>query len=320
MDHDQRFKTLLKRFLGDFFRLFFPEWGAKFDFSSVEWLDTEVFPDPPDGSRRVLDLVALLKTVDAEADGPRPQSAERWLSLVHIEVESSDTVQTFRKRMHWYYANLRQRHDEPILPVAVFLHVGLDGIGYDAYVEAHGTLEVLRFQYLYVGLPRLEAVEYVQRAEPLAAALAALMKPPPGQKPQLKAHAWQRIAAAELTEFDRFLLSDCVDAYLGLDAAEEASFQSILQQPGFDEVRVMATTTFEKGLEQGLEQGIEQGIEQGEANGVRRARRFVLRRRFGALPQEFDARLEALSEDELMQLLEQATDVSRLCDLKWPHE
>lgn len=142
------------------------------------------------------------------------------------------------------------------------------------------------------------------------------MKPPPGQKPQLKAHAWQRIAAAGLTEFDRFLLADCVDAYLGLDAAEEASFQSILQQPGFDEVRVMATTTFEKGVEQGLEQGIEQG----EENGVRRALRFLLRRRFGALPQDLDARLETLSEDELMQLLEQATEVSRLSDLKWPHE
>jgi hypothetical protein len=310
MDHDQRFKMLLKRFLGDFFRLFFPEWATRFDFDTVEWLDTEVFPDPPDGSRRILDLVALLKTVDAATAGAGGASVERWLSLVHIEVESSDSVQTFRKRMHWYYANLRQRHDEPILPVAVFLNVGLDGIGYDAYVETHGSLEVLRYQYLYVGLPKLQAVEYVQRAEPLAAALAALMKPPAGQRPQLKAQAWQRIAAAELTEFDRFLLSDCVDAYLGLDAAEESQFESILRQPGFDEVRNMATTTFEKGIEQGLEKG--------EERGVRRALRYLLRRRFGALPDDFDARLDLLSDDRLMQLLEQAEDVSHLSDLKWP--
>jgi len=302
MDHDQRFKTLLKRFLGDFFRLFFPEWAERFDFHSVEWLDTEVFPDPPDGSRRVLDLVAALQATGERDD----ENVQRWLSLVHIEVESSDSVQAFRKRMHWYFANLRQRHDEPILPIAVFLNVGLDGIGYDAYVETHGSLEVLRFQYLYVGLPKLDAVEYLQRPEPLAAALAALMRPPTGQRPELKAQAWQRIAAAELTEFDRFLLSNCVDAYLGLDTAEEARFASILEQPEYDEVRTMATTTFE------------QGIEQGEERGVRRALRFLLQRRFGSLPRDFDARLDSLSDDELMQLLEQVDEANQVSDLKWP--
>lgn len=53
-DHDQRFKTLLKELLPEFFELFFAEWAARFDFSTVEWLDKEVFPDPPEGQRRVL--------------------------------------------------------------------------------------------------------------------------------------------------------------------------------------------------------------------------------------------------------------------------
>ena len=61
-DHDQRFKTLLKELLPEFFALFFEEWAERFDFSSVEWLDKEVLPDPPEGQRRVLDLVAKLRT------------------------------------------------------------------------------------------------------------------------------------------------------------------------------------------------------------------------------------------------------------------
>jgi hypothetical protein len=39
LDNDQRFK------------LFFSEWAGRFDFEAVEWLDKEVFLDPPQGQR-----------------------------------------------------------------------------------------------------------------------------------------------------------------------------------------------------------------------------------------------------------------------------
>jgi hypothetical protein len=47
MDHDQRFKALIREFFGDFLRLFFAPWAERFDLGSVEWLDKEVFPDHP---------------------------------------------------------------------------------------------------------------------------------------------------------------------------------------------------------------------------------------------------------------------------------
>lgn len=303
MDHDQRFKTLLKRFLADFFHLFFPEWAVRFDFASVEWLDTEVFPDPPEGSRRILDLVALLNTAgDGGSQSDCGDTVQRWLSLVHIEIESSDSLPSFRKRMHWYYANLRQRHDEPIPPVAVLLNVGLDGVGPDAYVETHGSLEVLRFQYLCVGLPKLDAIEYVKRPEPLAAALAALMRPPAGKKSELKAIALQKISSAMLTDFDRYLLAECVDKYLGLNADEEAAYQTLLQEPNFREARAMAITTFEKGEEQGL----------------RRALRLVLTNRFGNLPHELDVKIDTIPGDLLSGLIEQASNACDVAEMKWP--
>ena len=59
-DHDQLFKTLIRQFFGEFLRLFFAAWATRFDLEHVEWLEKEVLPNPPDGSRHLLDLVAKL--------------------------------------------------------------------------------------------------------------------------------------------------------------------------------------------------------------------------------------------------------------------
>ncbi len=101
-DHDQRFKTLLREFFGQFFELFFPDWSRRLDFSHVEWLDKEVFPDPPAGLRRSLDLVAKLPVKESQPDGGQEVVPE-WLALVHVEVESADTVAPLRRRMYQYY-------------------------------------------------------------------------------------------------------------------------------------------------------------------------------------------------------------------------
>jgi hypothetical protein len=68
-DHDQRFKNLIREFFGDFLRLFFAPWADRLDCSQIEWLDKEVFPDPPDGSRNILDLVAKLPARQRVLDG-----------------------------------------------------------------------------------------------------------------------------------------------------------------------------------------------------------------------------------------------------------
>ncbi len=49
-DHDQRFKNLLQEFFAEFVQLFFPDWAGRFDFAGLEWLNAEVFPDPPQES------------------------------------------------------------------------------------------------------------------------------------------------------------------------------------------------------------------------------------------------------------------------------
>jgi hypothetical protein len=211
-DHDQRFKTLIREFFAEFLQLFFAQWAARLDCSQIEWLNKEVFPDPPDGARSVLDLVAKLPARQKIHEGGA--GPESWLALVHIEIESPDTVAPLRPRMFRYYVHLRDRYQLPVLPIGLYLKVGLDGIGIDVYEEHFWELEAVRFQYLYVGLPGLKAVEYINSVNWLGVALTALMEMPKDQIGLMGMEALRRLSEAPLSEQKRYLLAECVQAYL----------------------------------------------------------------------------------------------------------
>ena len=141
MDHDQRFKTLIREFFADFLRLFFEEWANRFDLDAIEWLDKEVLPNPPEGSRHLLDLVARLYAKPT-ADKIAHDSS---LVLVHIEIESADRTTDLKPRLPSYYVHLRDAHQLPLLPIVIYLKVGLDGIGVDVYEERFELTFVTRY-------------------------------------------------------------------------------------------------------------------------------------------------------------------------------
>ena len=140
---------LLKEFFEQFLRCFFPAWAARFDFTELTWLDKEVFLAPPQGEKRHLDLVARLR-IRADAPPPEPGMTE-LVALVHVEVESRESVQPLRPRMFQYYVQLRRDSGLAVLPIGLFLRVGLDGIGWDAYEERFWEHRLLRFEYAYFG-------------------------------------------------------------------------------------------------------------------------------------------------------------------------
>jgi hypothetical protein len=145
MDHDQRFKELLREFFAEFFALFFPAWANRFDFGQIEWLDKELFSDPPEGERRYLDLLARVPVRKALTSAGQHDA---WLALLHVEIESAEAVTALRPRMGDYYFTLRHRLQLPVLPVALLLRVGLDGIGWDVYQEHFWEEPVLTFRYV----------------------------------------------------------------------------------------------------------------------------------------------------------------------------
>ena len=302
MDHDQRFKTLIRQFFADFLLLFFAEWAASLDLNKVEWLDTELFPDPPEGTRHALDLLARV-SVAAAADPGTTAS----LLLVHIEIEAPDRTTSLTPRLPYYYRFLRDKHQLPVLPIVLYLRVGLDGVGVDRYVEELWGLEINRFQYLYVGLPGLNSIQYVQGDNWLGVALSALMKIPPARVAWLGAEALRRLAEAPLSQQERFLLGECVQAYLPLDEKQRRQFEDLLQSKPYAGVRAMNQTIYEKGIEEGIEKGRQQGRIDLVCS--------LIESRFGPVPESIRRDLEQMPADQLRRLALKIGAAGSLSDL-----
>jgi hypothetical protein len=295
-DHDQRFKLLLKAFFAEFFQLFFPDWADRFDFARVDWLEQEVFTDPPRGERRSLDLVARVPLRPGVAP-PSPaegEPADCWLTLIHVEIESRETAVVLRPRMFAYYEQLRRKHGLPVLPIALYLRVGMDGIGWDIYQETYWDRRLLTFEYAYVGLPGLEGEPYVAGEPLLGVALTTLMRVPPARRAAVHAEALRRLAEARENDYRRYLLLDCLEAYATLDEAQVQELEALLRTERFQGVQAMAVTTFEKGVQAGLQQGLQQGR--------RTMIQELLEARFGSLSARARERLDGLSAEQLHEL------------------
>jgi hypothetical protein len=296
-DHDQRFKVLLEAFFRDFLELFYPEIAACFDLSTVEWLQQEVFADPPQGERLALDLVAKLRATQALA--VNEQSGATWMALIHVEVESKDSSAHLRPRVYAYYHELRERHGLPVLPIALLLRVGHDGIGWEVYEEKFLGRTLLHFEYPYVGLPALDGVQYLEGSNLLGVALAALMKLPEDRLATVKAQALDRVAHSGESAWRKFLLCECIDAYLPLEGPTLAEYQALLLTEPYREVRDMAQTTYERG----------------QIEGQCRLLERLLRKRFGQLPEDARARLREFPEEELLKLGEALLTANSLQEL-----
>jgi hypothetical protein len=301
MDHDQRFKSLIREFFADFLRLFFDVWAARLDLTAIEWLDKEVFPDPPEGTRHSLDLVARVPVAKTEA------TPSLTILLIHVEIESPDRTTELKPRLPYYYHFLRDKYQLPVLPIVIYLKVSLDGIGTDVVSERVWDLEVSRFQYLYVGLPGLDAIEYVQGDNWLGVALSALMRIPQERIVSLGAEALRRVAGAPLSEQQRFLLHECVESYLPLEAGQRQELERQLHMETYAEVQTMNQTTYEKGIEKGRRE---------ERLGLLVS---LLETRFGPLSAATREHLEQASMEELRRLALQFATAASLDELGLPH-
>ena len=127
---------------------------------------------------------------------------------------------------------------------------------------------------------------------------------PPERRAWLKAEALRRLTKKPLTEQQRFLLAECLQAYLELaTGAEQEEFERLLAGEAFKEVKTMGTTWFE------------QGLRQGQAEGLCRATLRILQARFGELNQAVRERVEHWPADKLEELISRAVLVQSLAEL-----
>jgi hypothetical protein len=222
-----------------------------------------------------------------------------WIALLHVEIESDEKVTPLRPRMFDYYWILQERYNLPVLPIGLYLRVGLQGIGWDVYEQWFWEHRLVHFEYPYIGLPALDAEQYLNGDNWLGVALAALMRIEPERRVWLKAEALRRLVAAPENDVRRFLLCECVQAYLPLDGPQLEEFNHLLVTERYAGVRPMATTWFE----------------QGKLQGERRMVRRFLEKKFGPLSSVILARLESLTAEQLDEISEKYLQAHSLDEL-----
>jgi hypothetical protein len=205
------------------------------------------------------------------------------------------------------YIHLKEAHGQPVLPIVLYLRVGMEGIGVDEVVEKVGDFPVFRFYYHYVGLPSLDAIQYAEGDNWLGVAMSALMKMAKEKAPVIGADALLRLADAPLNDFQRFLLSDCIHAYLPLDDEGRDIFERITKAEPYSKVNAMNKTPYDLGMEQGIERGMERGIERGIEQGALRTLRTVaialLESKFQSVPEHFTQKIHQLPTAALQELV-----------------
>jgi len=303
-DHDQRFKSLLQEFLPEFVALFFPTWADRFEFSRTEWLEQEAFLDPPEGERRVLDLVAKVPTTV-----PVTEESDDYLLLIHIEIDSSESTTLLRKRMLQYYAFLRRSYGLGVFPIALFLRVGHGGIGRDVYEETLWGKSLIRYEYFSIGLPALDGNEYRTGSNLLGLALSALMKLPPEDRARILAEGLERIELSGENELRKYLLADCFDHYFPASDSEREEAHGLMAE------RFNKGGTIMNGLELRELRGERRGELRGELRGKCQIVVKQLTKRFGPLPEAVLAQLNAFSSERLDEIALAFTEATSLAEL-----
>jgi predicted transposase YdaD len=290
MSHDQLFKDFLRAFLREFLELFYPDAGTRLNFATARFLDKELFTDFPEGSLREADVAVEVKTLDGEPE----------LLLIHIEIEA-ERRKDFEARMFRYYALLWLRHRLPIFPIVVYLTSGAGGLTQEEYRSEVFGREVVRFRYECVGLGDLDAEKYAAMDNPVAAALAALMNRRRAKEPlTLRALMMQHVVQSNFDDARKFLLLNLIESYFTLNTEEKESFRNLLEQKGFQEVKEMQVTWADRM----------------QLEGKRNALLRQLSLKFGQLPEEVKARVQAIeSPEELDAYLDRILFANSLAEM-----
>jgi hypothetical protein len=134
--------------------------------------------------------------------------------------------------------------------------------------------------------------------------MAALMRPGPGGKVDLKYDIFSRLRQANLNPNARSLLVNFIETYLTLDPPEQAEFASRLTPEGDTTMGVLEGTW--------ADQYVKQGIEQGALRAKREMLASLVRVRFGTVPVNLETRLANLDEKALDRMGERVVQVASL--------
>ena len=244
-DHDRLFKELIQKFFEEFIEAFFPSVHMEINFSSVIFLDQEVFTDVTVGEKRRIDILAEVNLKGKD-------------QIIHIHVEPQASYEKdFHERMFIYYSRLYEKHRKPILPIAVFSYNDKRDVLEKFTIDVPG-LQVIDFRFLQLHLKKKDWRKYLKSDNPAAAALLSKMGYSKKERVQVKFEFFRMISRMELDEAKITLLLGFFETYLKLDEEEEIELQEKMEHLQEDEAKFLhrlPNSYFEKGMEEGIERG-----------------------------------------------------------------
>jgi Domain of unknown function (DUF4351)/Putative transposase, YhgA-like len=277
IDHDQNFKELISTFFLEFLELFLPDIAQTIEPDSIKFLQQEYFADLVEGDEKIIDLLVEVR-----------QSGREAAFLFHIEAQSYSQSQ-LNRRIFYYFARLHQNHVKDIYPIVIFSFDQPHRAEQDTFTVEFSSLKVLEFRFHAIQLNRLDWRDYINRPNPVAAALMSKMKIAKRDRPKVKAECLRLLVTLKLDPAKTRLISKFVDTYLRLNAQEERTFQAEIDKIGIaqKEAIMQVTTSWE-----------EKGIEKGQ----RSLTSLLLEQKVGKLPDALIDRISALPLDQLSAL------------------
>ncbi len=305
VSHDKLFKIVFRVFLKDLVELVHPQLAALLDLRNLKFVDKERFADLRKKGHVVSDLVAETTSLE-----PEPQDV-----LVHVETERKN-LSIFDSRMAEYGLHLTLTSGGPVISIVVFLTGGRRGVEIREVRRRVGFFEPVRYRYLALGLSQSLAEDYVDRPQPLAAALAALMRSRIWDRVEQKLRCLQAIGRADHLDVDqRYILVRVVETYLRLDGIEEQRFKVEMEREVNKEVREMVVT-WEEALAEREARGKATGRSLGQVEAAQGADLRAAVRRFGPLPQAFEDRIHAIRDlERLYQILDQILEAESIGEI-----
>jgi hypothetical protein len=193
-------RDLIAAFLPDYLRLVEPDLAPHLDLSSVD------FPDLPRPVAAVCWSVGLVAEV-------RTRAGEKVIVLVRVEPEGRSPANGAEGLVRSLRA-LKMPLAEPVWLSVIYLTGSRPGINLEtARAVSLAGLDAVRIYYTAFGLEGSRAEYYLDRPEPFAWALAALMGPLRYSSADLKRACQERIRNAPLDREDRDFLLVCVEDF-----------------------------------------------------------------------------------------------------------
>jgi hypothetical protein len=208
--------------------------------------------------------------------------------------------------MFFYFARLHQKYLQRIYPIVIFSFDEPLRAEKHVYTVEFPDWQVLEFRFRAIQLNRLNWRDYLNQANPVAAALMSKMKIAQSDRPKVKAECLRVLVTLRLNPAKTRLISRFVDTYLRLNPVEEQKFQVEIDKMELVEretIMQITTSWEEKGIERGLQ----------------RERSLILRlltRRVGQLPEAVLAQVNELPIEQLEALGEALLDFADLSDLQ----